>query len=72
MSRGRNRFHGQVAMDCLQLFQIDSILRSSGKALEADNAGQRGDPDHLALGDVSPVEFESLYVAQGVQLSNPS
>jgi putative transposase len=27
---------------------------------------------HESLGDVSPVEFESLYVAQGVQLSNPS
>lgn len=25
-----------------------------------------------SLGDVSPAEFESLYVAQGVQLSNPS
>jgi putative transposase len=25
---------------------------------------------HESLGDVSPVEFESLYVAQGVQLSN--
>ncbi|HEX8688877.1 MAG TPA: IS3 family transposase [Solirubrobacterales bacterium] len=27
---------------------------------------------HESLGDLSPVEFESLYVAQGVQLSNPS
>ena len=27
---------------------------------------------HESLGDVSPVEFESLYVAEGVQLSNPS
>jgi len=27
---------------------------------------------HESLGDVSPVEFEDLYVAQGVQLSNPS
>lgn len=27
---------------------------------------------HESLGDVSPVEFESLYVAQGVQLSNLS
>lgn len=27
---------------------------------------------HESLGDVSPMEFESLYVAQEVQLSNPS
>lgn len=27
---------------------------------------------HESLGDVSPVEFEDLYVGQGVQLSNPS
>jgi putative transposase len=27
---------------------------------------------HESLGDVSPVEFESLYVAEGVQLSKPS
>lgn len=27
---------------------------------------------HESLGDISPVEFESLYVAQGVQLSNIS
>lgn len=27
---------------------------------------------HESLGDASPVEFESLYVAQGVQLSNLS
>jgi len=27
---------------------------------------------HESLGDVSPVEFEALYVAQGIQLSNPS
>ena len=27
---------------------------------------------HESLGDVSPVEFESLYVAERVQLSNPS
>lgn len=27
---------------------------------------------HESLGDLSPVEFESLYVGQGVQLSNPS
>jgi putative transposase len=27
---------------------------------------------HESLGDVSPVEFESLYVADGVQLSNLS
>jgi transposase InsO family protein len=27
---------------------------------------------HESLGDVSPVEFESLYVDQGVQLSNLS
>lgn len=27
---------------------------------------------HESLGDVSPVEFESLYVAQGAQLSNLS
>lgn len=27
---------------------------------------------HESLGDVSPVEFESLYVAQEVQLSNPA
>lgn len=27
---------------------------------------------HKSLGDLLPVEFESLYVAQGVQLSNPS
>jgi putative transposase len=27
---------------------------------------------HESLGDRSPVEFESLYVAEGVQLSNPS
>jgi hypothetical protein len=27
---------------------------------------------HESLGDVSPAEFESLYVAQGVQLSNIS
>ena len=36
-------------MDRLQLFQIDSILRSSGKTLEADNARQRSNSDHLAL-----------------------
>src|SRR5690349_20590591 len=36
-------------MDRLQLFQIDSILRSSGQALEADNARQRSDPNHLTL-----------------------
>jgi transposase InsO family protein len=29
------------------------------------------DPLHEFLGDLSPVEFESLYVAQGVQLSIP-
>jgi putative transposase len=27
---------------------------------------------HESLGDVSPVEFEDLYVRQGVQLSNLS
>ena len=27
---------------------------------------------HESLGDVSPVEFEDLYVRQGIQLSNPS
>jgi putative transposase len=27
---------------------------------------------HESLGDVSPVEFEDLYVQQGVQLSNLS
>jgi putative transposase len=27
---------------------------------------------HESLGDLSPVEFEDLYVGQGVQLSNPS
>ena len=36
-------------MDRLQLFKINSILRPSGKALEADNARQRGDPDHLTF-----------------------
>lgn len=36
-------------MDRFQLFQIDSILRSSGEALESDDARQRSDPDHLAL-----------------------
>ncbi len=36
-------------MDRLQFFQIDSILWSSGKALEADNARQRGNPDYLTL-----------------------
>jgi len=36
-------------MDRLQLFQIDSILGSSGKALETDNTGQCSDPDHLTL-----------------------
>lgn len=44
-----DQLHGQVAMDRLQLFQIDSILRSSGKTLEADNARQGSDPNHLTL-----------------------
>src|SRR6185436_20196612 len=44
-----NRLLGQIAVDRLQFFQIDSILRSSGKTLEADNARQRSYPDHLAL-----------------------
>ncbi len=36
-------------MDRLQFFQIDSILRSSGKALEAHNARQPGNSDHLTF-----------------------
>jgi hypothetical protein len=36
-------------MNRLELFQIDSILRSPGKTLEADNARQRSDPDHLTF-----------------------
>jgi hypothetical protein len=36
-------------MDRLQLFQIDSIPRSSGKPLKADNTRERGNADHLTL-----------------------
>jgi hypothetical protein len=36
-------------VDRLQLFQVDSILRPSRKTLEADDAGQGGDPHQLAL-----------------------